>query len=348
MEDMLERIRKGELPEHAQKAVVQGIMPLETEALISAIFFICSQNEGLVDEARQTFSGLPDGVKKSYFESPTLSEEILDFYLQHFPLPDLALSNALLNPNVAPATLRDIAATLKSSFLDLIVNNQVKIQEEPDIILELQKNPGLDINQKQKIADYERHLLREIISPAEELENKPIEEIIQEAIVETQDYVRVFGKEKDATPIAPKKETYKEEAKGRVSVISQLESMSVPQKVQAAIKGDREVRSILIREANKMVCCAVIRSPRITDAEVEFYSNLRNVQTDVLRLIASNREWVKSYRVVHNLLKNPRTPISHAIRFLPRLNKRDLQNLTRDRGVSEAIRTMAKRMTRSE
>jgi uncharacterized UPF0160 family protein len=90
----------------------------------------------------------------------------------------------------------------------------------------------------------------------------------------------------------------------------------------------------------------VIKSPRITESEVEFYAALRNVQTDVLRLIASNREWLKSYKVIHTLIKNPRTPLAYTTKMLPRLNKKDLRSLERDRNVPEALRKMAKRMTK--
>ena len=204
-------------------------------------------------------------------------------------------------------------------------------------------------------------MLKPPVSDAEELEHKSIEEIEKEAIEEAKEFVRTFGKEKDGKSSGPenrpltakaakteKKDEAKEEESRSGSVLEQLSNMTIPQKVQAAIKGDREVRSILVREANKLVCCAVIKSPRITEAEVEFYSNLRNVQTDVLRLIAQHREWTKNYKIISNLVRNPRTPLTFTMRLLPRLHKRDIRNLVRDRGVPEALRTMARKITRTQ
>jgi hypothetical protein len=358
--EFLIRLHKGELPQHAQEALVKGILPVESEELITAIYLICTRQEQHLDQARDTFEGLPDGVKKTYFENRDLDAEILDFYLRHFSIPTEAKSAILLNPNTMGSSIEAAAADLESQLLDLAVNNQVKIQDEPGIVEALRLNPGLSITQKQKLDEYERLLLRSKIAPAEELEDRDTDEIIQEAIDDAREFVQTFGKESgpfkmassvvdsgpSAEPVSDDQQAEPTSPKQKLSVLEQLQSMSVPQKIQAAIKGDREVRGILIRDSNKQVCTAVVKSPRITDAEVEFYANLRNVQTDVLRLIAANREWTKSYKVIHNLIKNPRTPIAQTTRLIHRLNKRDIRNLQRDRGIPEALRTMARKLGR--
>jgi len=354
MSQILEQIRKGAIPEHAKKAVVQGVLPMESEDLLRAIYLICSQDEGLIDVAKETFVGLPEGVKKTFFEDRAIESGALRFYLVHFPIPDEAKTAALLNANIEGATLVEVAPALEANLLDLAVNNQVKIQEEPEIVAALRRNPALSVTQKQRLDEYERLLLKELVSEPEQLENLSIREVEESAIAEAHEFVRVFGKERETEKTKPvattaraasaDKETSGKD-KARMSVLEKLTGMTVPQKVQAAIKGDREIRSILVRDANKLVCTAVIKSPRITDAEVEFYSNLRNVQQEVLRLIANNREWMKSYKIVHNLVKNPRTPIAQSIRLLPRLNKKDIQHLMRDKGVPEALRTMARKFT---
>ena len=115
--------------------------------------------------------------------------------------------------------------------------------------------------------------------------------------------------------------------------------------MKLAMKGDREARSILIRDANKVVSSAVINNPRITDHEVENISAMRTVADEVLRLIALNRTWARSYPIIHNLARNPRTPIPTAMNILPRIRTKDLQNLTQNRNVSEAVRRQAQRLT---
>ncbi len=383
MSSLLERIREGGLPEQAKESIVKGVVPLEPEELVVALFLVCGQSPEWLTHARDTFSGLPDGTKQSFFENRAIDPDVTDFYLRNFSLPLSIKMVMLLNPRTKAATISAVAARLEGELLDVVVNNQVKILEEPSIIEGLNQNPALSINQKQRIDEYQRLLLKSTIESAEVLETKSLKDIEEEAIADAREFVRVFGKESSASrissaqaPTAPVKaveeaedetgessEEYDEAAaeaafnqsfdsgttktKEKLSVLEQIAAMSVPQRVQAAIKGDREVRSILIRDSNKLVSSAVIKSPRITDAEVEFYANLRNVQTDVLRLIAQNREWTKSYKVIHNLVRNPRTPITFTTKFMSRLNKKDLRALVRDRGVPEVLRTMARRMIAS-
>jgi hypothetical protein len=110
------------------------------------------------------------------------------------------------------------------------------------------------------------------------------------------------------------------------------------------MKGDREARGILIRDSNRMVATAVIHNPRITDQEVENIAAMRTVADEVLRLIALNRNWARSYPVIHNLVRNPRTPVPTVLSTLPRIRAKDLKNLTQNRNVPEATRRQAQRL----
>ena len=130
----------------------------------------------------------------------------------------------------------------------------------------------------------------------------------------------------------------------RVSLIRRIMFLNARDRMKLAMKGDREARGILIRDSNRMVAVAVINNPRVTDQEVENIAAMRTVADEVLRLIALNRAWARSYPIIHNLVRNPRTPIPTAITTLPRIRTRDLQNLTQNRNVSEAVRRQALRL----
>jgi len=130
----------------------------------------------------------------------------------------------------------------------------------------------------------------------------------------------------------------------RVSLIRRIMFLNVRDRMKLAMKGDREARGILIRDSNRLVAVAVINNPRVTDQEVENIAAMRTVADEVLRLIALNRGWARSYTIIHNLVRNPRTPIPTAISTLPRIRTRDLQNITQNRNVSEAVRRQATRL----
>ena len=138
-----------------------------------------------------------------------------------------------------------------------------------------------------------------------------------------------------------------EVAPERISLIRRVMLMSVKDRVKLAMKGDREARAILIRDSNKVVATGVINNPRITDQEVEAIAAMRTVSDEVLRLIAQNRAWARSYAVIHNLARNPRTPIATAITVMTRLYTKDLKQITQNRNISEAVRRQAQRLVQT-
>jgi hypothetical protein len=131
----------------------------------------------------------------------------------------------------------------------------------------------------------------------------------------------------------------------RVSLIRRIMFMSTKDRMKLAMKGDREARSILIRDSNKVVCSAVVNNPRISEQEIENIASMRTISEEVLRLIALNRSWARAYPIIHNLARNPRTPIPTAMNILLRIRTKDLQNLSQNRNVSEAVRRQAYRLT---
>lgn len=111
-----------------------------------------------------------------------------------------------------------------------------------------------------------------------------------------------------------------------------------------AIKGTREARMILIRDPNRLVAGAVLRNPRLTDTEVESIASVRTVPEDVLRQIGQNRAWTRSYVVIHNLVRNGRTPIATSLAFINRIQTRDLRALSQNKNISDVIRQTSYRM----
>jgi hypothetical protein len=120
--------------------------------------------------------------------------------------------------------------------------------------------------------------------------------------------------------------------------------MNVKDRVKLGMKGDREARSILIRDANKVVSTAVINNPRITDHEVENIAAMRTISEEVLRLIGNNRSWTRSYAIIHNLARNPKSPLPTVFGILQRIRTKDLQGLGTNRNISEAVRRQAYRL----
>ncbi len=150
---------------------------------------------------------------------------------------------------------------------------------------------------------------------------------------------QILSEESSASEISPS-----QMVADRKAMFQQIAVMSIKERVTLAIKGTREARMILVRDPNRIVACAVLRNPRLTENEIEGISAIRTVPEDVLRQIAQNRAHTKSYTVIHNLVRNPRTPVALSMNFLNRIQTRDLRVLGSNKNVPDVIRTMASRM----
>jgi hypothetical protein len=129
----------------------------------------------------------------------------------------------------------------------------------------------------------------------------------------------------------------------RASIAQQIAKMGFSERLKAAVKGSRELRAMLIRDPNKMISASVLSSPKLTENEVEAFARMANVSEDVLRIIGSNRGWMKNYGVVVGLCRNPKTPLAVSLNHMNRLNDRDLQMLSIDRNVPEPLRIAARK-----
>jgi hypothetical protein len=130
----------------------------------------------------------------------------------------------------------------------------------------------------------------------------------------------------------------------RSSIAAQVARLSVPGKVELAVKGNREVRRILSRDASSIVARAVIGSPKLTEDDVVSYAASSLTHEDVLRFIADSRQWTANRQVVNALVLNPRTPPPAAIRFLKSYQTSELRALTQNRSLSAAVRQEARRL----
>jgi len=136
----------------------------------------------------------------------------------------------------------------------------------------------------------------------------------------------------------------KEEQEKKLSLQARIQRMDVGEKAKLAREGDQAARAILVKDGSKTVFMAVLTNPKITVQEIETFAASRNVSEDILREIAGNRDWIKNYTVMLSLVNNPKTPVSMALSFLPRLLTRDLRFLGKSKGVPEVIRVTARKL----
>jgi len=130
----------------------------------------------------------------------------------------------------------------------------------------------------------------------------------------------------------------------RDSPLQKIAKLDIKGRIALAMRGNKEERSILIRDSTKLVSLAVLDSPKVSDAEVEKIALQKNVLEAVLRAIPMRRKYAKNYAIMRNLVTNPRTPIDTSLGLMKNLLTRDLKNLSENKEVSDTIRKVALRM----
>jgi len=220
-----------------------------------------------------------------------------------------AAATLAANPHCPGSALARVAEHLTREAVGAILNNLEQLASR-ELIAALAARPDLTLEQKRIL---------------EELTTETDTHALEQSVAE-------------AEPDPEKRKT----------LLQRLSMMNVIERLTLALKGGRTERMALIRDPNKMVQRAVLQSPRLTEQEVENFAAMTNVTDEVLRAISLNRNYVKSYAIVRNLITNPKTPIDVSLHLLPRLLTPDLKKLTMNKNVPETVRSMATKMVRQK
>jgi protein-disulfide isomerase-like protein with CxxC motif len=127
----------------------------------------------------------------------------------------------------------------------------------------------------------------------------------------------------------------------RRSALQKIQQMSVAERISLAFKGNKEERFILIRDGCKLVSQAVLESPKVSEAEIESFASMKNVQESVLRTISMKHRFMKNYSIVRALVNNPRAPLDLSLALMKHLLVNDLKNLSMNKNVPDTLRKMA-------
>jgi len=128
------------------------------------------------------------------------------------------------------------------------------------------------------------------------------------------------------------------------NIANAIKGMSVPQKIKLALLGNQTARTILLRDANRMIPLFVLENPRITDNEIFEISKNSQVDDSILRTIGNNLQWMRSYPVKINLVSNAKTPLDVALRWLKYIKDKDLGRLAKSKNIPQVVSTQARKL----
>jgi hypothetical protein len=379
-------IIEGKAPRPARLAAARGSLPLPQSDLLEILVSFAGGDDGeLVENAKQTLNTQNPDSLHSLISAGEAAPEVLGYFVRQASLPRHVHEAIITNAKTPSDAILDFATTSESGhLLELVSQNQQLLISTPAIIDAIVSNPkrtaeaerrALEVKREffqkergaQQIADELRAQGKE--AAAEFFENAESDLDADDALFLAQ-HIEVLDRETDDSWLALEyiEEIYEETAEQRraalnkilgelqeedgatserVSMLNRILKMGVKDRVKLAAKGDREARNILIRDPNRLVSQAVANNPRITEQEIEVIASMRSVPEDVLRSIASNRTWSRSYTIMHNLAKNPRTPIGNVMTIMNRMQLRDLNAMTKNKNISDAVRKHAQRLVQA-
>ena len=360
-ESILSKLKEGNAPLTIRQSAARGVLPVGQEELLGILVYLQNDPEEEIREAaRQTLTNeYSDNLLLTIAESVTAPVEVLEYFGRP-PLRSPELLEALIqNKSTPDSTIASLAGQVDSNLIEVILINLMRLLRSPFILKALEANPGQtpDITRRLREIREEFFEKRNNFIPihrtrAEEkaLAGEESEEVLDEETTAMTVYSEELREGEDATSatLASLKddgfESFDEMGEDeRLSTIQRIARMTVSERVQTALKGNREERVILIRDANRLVASAVLDSPKLTDSEVEAIALMKNVSEEVLRVVGTKRDFAKNYAVIHNLVKNARTPIGTTLGLINRILTSDLRALARNKNIPEVLRKTAQR-----
>lgn len=365
MAEEFEILKYEELPE-AVKAVVKedtplavkmvmadGVMPLPARELIMALYyFVGDENKELSDRARGSLLNIPSDLMMGAIDSG-LQPKILNFLARTISDAKV-LERLVLNPNTTDSALEYLAGNSKESVvLDIIASNQKRWFRHPDIaralinnsdtptiivtrtkeLMKLEGIPLVPPKEGEEIVEVPTSALEEIEQISQDLQTgaKSVEQLQEEVLEYLPDFAKDLIKED--------LELTQEE---RRSVFMKIKGMRPVDQMRLALLGGIEARQLLLRSPIRMVREAVLDNPKISSEEILRIVRNKSIGEEIVHKIAKNRDWTKNYRIMVELVQNPKTPLQFSLKFLERLLERDLVSVSRSKQVPGIVAATAK------
>jgi hypothetical protein len=343
-EGVVEQILEGKAPRQVRQAASRGALPLPRASLVR-LYLALRQDED--EEIRQAAAATLSALDRPFVLEVLGDEDCAPEVLEHYAVGacrDEELAERIaFHKKVPPKAMATLAAKGNGKIIELVLTNQERLLAQLDLVDQLSNNPALRADQRGRIIELLARATQSVAGRAEagdpDAEAGGTEEFEETARLLQIDVGELFA----ASEIIDGEEFEESEDEMVRTAYSRILVLNTAQKAVLAMRGGREERGILVRDSNQIVAQSVLRNGRVTEDEIEKFARMRNVSTEILRVIGQHRDWKKNYSIVQNLVNNPRTPPGISTNFVNRLQTVHLKTLIANRDAPELIRRMAKR-----
>lgn len=344
MSRMIELIKQSAVPATVMRSAARGALSLPASEIVEILVYL-SGHSMFGEQARLSLAGFDTSSMLAIAGDPSTPVEVLQYLGAPGNVRPALLPALLQNPSFPQKMLLELAQSHSRDVLSAMISSK-RVRADAEVLRVLHENPAIESEQKLQV-EAELHALRPSDVSSEDLlaiESEVASYMKEHAAEIEAEQAKAFEltdlseDEKRELTHAAAPEDEKPE---RMSPLQKISKMAVNDRVQLAMKGNREERFILIRDGCKVVSSAVLECPKLTDQEVETFAAMKNVQENVLRGIAAKRKFMKLYPVVRALTSNPRCPLDLSLGLIKNLLVQDLRNLSANKNVSDTLRKVA-------
>ena len=340
------------LQEMAARGVVPGIRPGEIPSIL--LLLAGSERPAVRATAQKTLTKLPEPILQGALSSD-LPAKVIDRLVVSYADRVEVLEKLLAMPSVAAESIAELAGICSETVAELVSTNEERLLAHPRIIERLYMNRNTRMSTANRLVELAARngIALTGIAAWEEVLAAIKEELIPEPTPEpTPDDIAFKAAQELAERLAAAEdedtheqlEDGEEELKKKfLPLYASVAQMTVTEKIRAAMLGSRELRMLLVRDRNKIVATAAVRSPLMQESEAALIARNRNMATEVLRIIGTTPELVKSYTVKKGLVENPKTPLMIAQRMVQHLREADLKQLAKSKNVTGPVKDAARR-----
>ena len=337
-----EKYARRDAPRDVRLAAARGALPLSPVELATVLFALMHDPDAEVKStARDSLEGLPESVMFPVLAAPA-HPALLDHLAHAFSESEERLQKIALNPAAADTTVAYLATRPFRTVVDIVANNQQRLIRSSAIVDALGDNPLTGRSVIERILAF-----LGVPAPASDEEDEappiPVEEVSEEEARAALEVV-LGASFSQLVEEQPEGEVDEKELEQGGSLYSLIQNLSVFQKIKLGRMGNKEARSLLVRDRNKIVAMAAVSSPKITEQELLTIAQSRNVGDEVIRVICRSKEATRGYPMKLALATNPKTPQATAMKFVNYLQDKDLAKLMKSKDVPTVIATHARRL----
>jgi hypothetical protein len=352
-----QRILDPGAPAHLRQMAARGIAPgLRPEEALAVLAVLSeSEDQAVAPLAIETLQKLPLPLLSGALAG-RLPPGVLALVAPLFAKDVVWMEKLLAHPDMPSQAVAVVASMANEAVAELVATNEQRLLACPEIIEKLYMNKAARMSTADRILELavRNHIELKGIPAYKEAALAIGQELIADPTPEpTPDDILFKETDRAAneTPIDPAKEdTHRLDEETGTEVVddrflplhARLGKMTISQKIRRAMLGSASERLLLVRDSNRLVSQAAIKSPSLQENEVARISASRTVSEDVLRIIALDKVWTRSHQIKLNLVQNPRTPFAFSAKLVTHLREHELKALARSKNVTGAIAQAAR------